>query len=334
MQQRAEPEVVGTNRHRRRSWVRLVVYMLIVVVLLAAIVIGGIGWYASGRAIHPAQNAYDWSLKDYPNLNPESVTFPTRDGIVLAGRFFPGSSKTTIILSHGYGDDQDQMIPWANFLNRAGFSVFTYDMRERGQSGGDAVTLGAKEQIDLVSAVDYLVTRPDVDKDRIGALGVSLGASVTILAAARDPRIAAIVDDSGFAAASNVISTSFEKFLHFPAFPFAPVTVKFAEWRTGVSVGQVQPDKVIGTISPRPIFIIHGTADDIVPPENSERNYAAAKQPKQIWWVPGAGHVQARTLDPNDYDSRVVQFFRQSLEVSIASETPQPQPVSAQPGRG
>jgi len=306
------------ERGRHRSWLRTVGMIVLILLLLVVILLGGVGWYASGRAIHPKQNVYDWSMSDYPNLKPEPVTFKTRDGVTLAGRFFPGSSKTTIILSHGYGDDQDQMIPWADFLNRAGFSVFTYDMRERGQSGGDAVTLGAKEQTDLVSAVDYLVTRPDVDADRIGALGVSLGASVTILGAARDTRIRAVVDDSGFSAASNVIATSFQKFLHVPAFPFAPITVKIAEWRAGADVNHVQPVKVIGSISPRPIFIIHGTADTLVPPQNSERNFAAARQPKEIWWVPGAGHVEARTLDPNDYQLRVIQFFHQSLDVSVA----------------
>lgn len=308
--------------------------MILVLVLLVAVVVGGVSWYASGRAIHPSQNVYTWSLSDYPNLKPDDVTFPTRDGLTLAGRFFPGSTKTTIILSHGYGDDQDQMIPWADFLNRAGFSVFTYDMRSRGQSAGSVVTLGAKEQIDLISAVDYLVTRPDVDPTRIGALGVSLGGSVTILAAAKDKRIAAIVDDSGFSAASNVIATSFQKFLGIPAFPFAPVTIQFAEWRTGASVNQVRPVNVIGSISPRPIFIIHGTADTLVPPKNSEQNFAAAKQPKEIWWVPGAEHAGARTLDPAEYELRVIQFFHQSLDVSIASENTQHHSVSSMSSRG
>ncbi len=329
MRDSAPPEVVDeVHPERRRSWVRLGGYMIVVLVVLAAMIIGGVGWYASSKAIHPGQNAYTWSLTDYPNLKPDPVTFKTRDGVSLAGRFFPGTSRTTIILSHGYGDDQDQMIPWADFLNRAGFSVFTYDMRERGQSGGTAVTLGAREQTDLVSAVDYLVTRNDVDPNRIGALGVSLGGSVTILAAAEDPRIRAIVDDSGFSSASNVISTSFEKFLHIPAFPFAPVTVKIAEWRTSTNVNHVRPVDVIGKISPRPIFIIHGTADTVVPPDNSERNFAAANQPKQIWWVAGAGHVEARTLDTSEYELRVVQFFRQSLDVSIASGKTKRQPVS------
>ena len=288
--------------------------MIVLVVLLPVVaVLVGVGWYASGRAIHPKQNAYDWTLSDYPALVPTSVRFKTRDGVTLAGRFFPGKSRSTIILSHGYGDSQDQMLLWADFLHAAGFSVFTYDMRSRGESGGDAVTLGAREQFDLISVVDYLVTRPDVEPKKIGALGVSLGGSVTILAAAQDARIAALVDDSGFSDAANVVSTSFRTFLHIPAFPFAPVTIRFAQWRMGANMNEVRPVAHIGAISPRPLLIIHGLDDTAVPPDNSTRNYAAAGEPKEIWWVPGAKHVRAFDLEPGEYKQRVTQFFIDSL---------------------
>lgn len=286
--------------------------MLIILPLLV-VVLGVVGWYASGRAIHPRQNTYDWTLSDYPALKPTSVRFKTRDGVTIAGRFFPGSSNATIILSHGYGDSQDEMLPWADFLHTAGFSIFTYDMRSRGDSSGDAVTLGAREQFDLISVVDYLVTRPDVDATKIGALGVSLGGSVTILAAAQDPRIAAVVDDSGFSDAANVVSTSFRVFLHIPAFPFAPVTIRFAQWRMGANMNDVRPVAHIGSISPRPILIIHGLDDTGVPPNNSERNYAAAGEPKTIWWVPGAEHARAFEVDPDNYKRRITQFFKRAL---------------------
>ncbi|HVX29853.1 MAG TPA: alpha/beta hydrolase [Nitrolancea sp.] len=287
--------------------------ILLVFLLPVAVVLVGVGWYASGRAIHPKQNAYDWTLRDYPALKSTIVRFKTCDGFTLAGRFFPGASRSTIILSHGYGDNQDQMLPWADFLHAAGFSIFTYDMRSRGGSGGDAVTLGAREQHDLVAAVDYLATRPDVDRERIGALGVSLGGSVSILAAAQDARIAALVDDSGFSDAANVVSTSFQTFLHIPAFPFAPLTIRFAQWRMGANMNDVRPVAHIGTISPRPILIIHGLSDSAVPPDNSERNYAAAGEPKEIWWVPDADHVRAFEVDPDEYKRRVTGFFVKSL---------------------
>jgi uncharacterized protein len=292
---------------------RIVAVLCALVLVLALAVVGAVGWIGSERAIHPGTATYTWRLADYPNLRPQNVTFISRTGIKIAARFFPGRSHATIILSHGYGDNQNEMLPWANFLNRAGYSVLTYDMRGRGRSGGDAVTLGALEQYDLISAVDYLTSRRDVDRARIGALGVSLGGATTILAAAQDRGIKAVVDDSGFADAPTVIANGFTYFIHLPAFPFALISVKLAEWRAGVDVEKVRPVDKIGLISPRPIFIIDGLADKVVLPINSARTFAAAKEPKQIWRVQGAGHAQSRVVAGSLYVRRVVAFFRRYL---------------------
>jgi len=312
MAQRAQLQ--PTDAPQGRSWLRRACYVLLAVVLLAAVIVGSVAWYGADQAIHPKQNSYTWKLSDFPNLKAEPVTVRTTDGVSLAGRFFPGGSKATIVLSHGYGGDQDQMIPYADFLNRAGYSVLTYDMRQRGQSGGDAVTFGAAEQNDLVSVVDYLSARPDVDPNRIGALGISMGGATTVLAAAKDPRIKVVVEDSGYSDVANVIATSFESFVPIPAFPFAPVTVKIVEWRTGYKVNDIRPVDVVSRISPRPIFIIHGTADKDVRPPNGQRLFDAALNPRQIWWAQGAHHVEARALYPAEYAQRVVQFFNQWLK--------------------
>jgi fermentation-respiration switch protein FrsA (DUF1100 family) len=272
-----------------------------------------VGWIGSERAIHRAPTTYSWSLADYPDLHPEAVTIQSRTGIAIAGRFFPGSSWTTIILSHGYGDNQEQMLPWANFLHQAGYSIFTYDMRNRGASGGDAITVGALEQEDLLSVIDYVAARPDIDPNKIGAMGVSLGGVTTILAAARDQRIKAVVDDCGFTDITSVLETAFDYFLHLPPYPFAPISVKIAELRTGQQISKVRAVDVVGQISPRPIFIIHGLDDPAVPPSHSERMYAAAGQPKQVWFVPGAKHNGSRQVAGAEYEQRVVAFFRQSL---------------------
>jgi uncharacterized protein len=106
---------------------------------------------------------------------------------------------------------------------------------------------------------------------------------------------------------------SFTHFIGLPAFPFAPITVQIAEWRAGVDINAVRPVDVIGTISPRPVLIIHGLADPLVPPSNSVRNYAAAQQPKEKWWVPRAGHTQSRAVAGAAYTRHVVAFFRRYL---------------------
>jgi uncharacterized protein len=297
---------------RRVSSLRILIASAAVVALLLAGV-GGVGWIASERAIHPAARHYEKDLRDFPSLHPREVSFESRTHVRIASRFFPGEGRATVVLSHGYGDNQVQMLPYADFLVRQGFSVFTYDMRNRGRSGGDAVTLGAREVDDLMSAVDYLGTQPEVDPNRIGAMGLSLGASTTILAAANDSRIKAVLDDSGFSDAPAAISSSFEHFIGLPPFPFAPVTLAIVRLRTGINVSAIRPVDAIARISPRPLLIVHCMDDKVLPPDNSERNFAAAKEPKQIWRIPTGGHVDGLTVAGREYERRVGQFFAESL---------------------
>jgi fermentation-respiration switch protein FrsA (DUF1100 family) len=276
-------------------------------------VLGVVGWIGSERAIHPAAKVFSSRLADFPDLHPQEAVIHSRTGVPIAATFFAGARRATVVLSHGYGDNQAPMLPYAAFLHQAGFSVLIYDMRNRGRSGGDAVTLGALEPLDLLSVIDYVAQRSDVDAGRIGALGVSLGGSTTLLAAARDTRIRAVVDDSGFSDAPAVIDSSFEHFIGLPAFPFGPLTTAIASWRIGINVGHIRPVDEVARISPRPLLIIHCLGDTVVPPPNSERIFAAAGNPKQFWKIPAGGHADGHKVARQEYERRVSEFFEQTL---------------------
>jgi uncharacterized protein len=275
--------------------------------------LGAIGWVGAERALHPEYGRYEWSLATFPDLHPEHIQVRGADNILLDGRFFPGTHPSLVILASGYGDTQDQMLSIAEFLHQAGFSVLTYNARARAPSGGKYVTLGALEQLDLISLVNYAAMRSDIDANRMGILGISMGGATAVLAAAKDKRLRAVVDDSGFSDAPHVIAAAFEHFVHLPAFPFAPIAVGIADLRAGIDVSRVRPVDVIAGISPRPVLIIHEQGDTVVPVENSLRNFAAAQQPKQLWLVPGSGHGQAQTVAKSEYASKVTDFFEQAL---------------------
>ncbi len=282
-------------------------------VLLSLAAFGVVGWIGSERALRPGYPHYKWNLGMFPDLRPEPIRATASDKIALSGRLFRGNGTSLIILMSGYGDTQDQMLPIAEFLHQAGFGVLTYDSRGRTPSGGKYVTLGVLEQGDLISMVDYAMERPEIDAKRIGVLGISMGGSVAILAAAKDQRIRAVVDDSGFSDAPRVIAASFEHFVHLPAFPFAPLTIVIADLRAGINVTGVRPVDVIAEISPRPLLVIHETADSVVPTDNSLRNYAAARSPKELWLVPGNQHGNAHTIAKAEYETRVTRFFDDAL---------------------
>lgn len=287
---------------------------LLVVLPIAGALIG-LGWDASSRALHPRPATYPWQHSDYPMLHSEDVVVESSTGARLTGRFFKGQTETTIVLLHGYGGNQDEMLPTANHLHEGGYSVFTYDQRGSGASTGE-VTFGAREQDDLISVVDYLVSRPDVDREQLGALGFSMGGATTLLTAAREPRITAVVADSAWSDVRHWLRPSVgDVFLH-PRDPFTALSLKLAELRTGIDLDDLRPAEVIDRVSPRPILLIHGGRDEIIVPAEAERNLAAAGEPKRLVLVPGAGHGDTIAPGEPSTEADVRAFFDRALDKS------------------
>jgi uncharacterized protein len=283
-----------------------------VVLILMVLAFFGLGWEASGRAIHPGQVAYAWEPADFPDLAARDVVVESSTGATLAGRLFEGRTKATIILLHGYGGSQDEMLPAADRLHEAGYTVFTYDQRGCGRSNGE-VTFGAREQEDLVSVVDYLGSRPEVDMDKLGAFGFSMGGATALMTAARERRIKAIVADSAWSDVRRWLRPSVGAAFTHPRDRFNALSLKLAELRTGIDLDDLRPVEVVDSLSPRPILLIHGTADDVVVPGESERNYGAAKDPKELVLVPGAGHGDTIAPGGASTDERVAEFFDRAL---------------------
>lgn len=299
----------------RRHW-RLLAGAVTAVVFLLIVAVGVVGWIGSERAIHPARKVEAHALGEYQFAAiTENVRFPSGDGTPLAGWFIPGAGAAapTVVLLHGYGNSRAQLLPDADFLHAAGYNVLMFDMRGRGESGGGAVTAGAREPNDVEGAVTYLLTRSDIDPGRIALEGVSLGASAGIIEMGRDQRVAAIVAEAPFSDLSGVIKKSFTHFVSLPSFPFAQVTTWIVERRLGVSADDVRPIDSIRAIGQRPVFIIQDQNDDLMPPRSGERIYDLAPGPKELWLIDGAGHADGLKTEPAEYPRRVLAFYETYL---------------------
>ena len=207
------------------------------------------------------------------------------------------------------------MLTDANYLYQDGFSVLLFDFRYRGKSEGDAQTLGAKEAWDIESAMEYLKTRPGVNPDRIGVQGNSMGAAAAILAVAETPEIKGLIAEIPFSSINGILRHTFEKEFGLPSFPFALVTKWISEFRLGVDLDSVSPVEVIGKISPRPVFLIDDSEDDMFPSDSVEVLYKAAKEPKVLWQVPGAPHGKGWETAPDEYERRVLAFWQDTLGI-------------------
>lgn len=290
---------------------------------LAGLVFGGFPLLAARRIIYPnwSDEYYRATLgnleMDLP-VQPEYVVFEGRDGKPLGGWFVPAPHEVArpwpvVLLAYGYGGFKEQMAGYAKSIHEGGFATFLFDMAGSGLRKGEPVTFGYRERWQVMDAADYLRSRDDVDSTRIGALGVSMGGASTLLAAAEDHGIKAVVADSSYADLFGMVRPGISAFISPRALFLAPLIVRCAETMLGMKSGEVRPDEAAARLGDRPLLVIHGDCDSLTDPHSAHRLYEAATGPKELWVVPECGHAYAPILAPDEYKRRVNDFFQRYL---------------------
>lgn len=245
-----------------------------------------------------------WEL----GIEYEDVAFETDDGLKLSGWWLGRKdAKRTIISLAGHNSARQHVLGISSALHRAGANVLLFDNRGRGTSEGDKISLGHYERLDAAAAVEYATRR--VPNLPLGMMGFSMGAAVALMAAAADDRIKAVVADSPFASQAKLITYHLRSHVG----PLAPAIFRLAKGALHYDIHEVEPGKDIGKISPRPVMLIHGELDAVTDPEDSIAMHKAAGEPKELWIVEGAGHVDSYFLDREEYSRRVGAFFEKHL---------------------
>ncbi len=302
----------GSTASPSARWLRMTATALGLSGATAAVMSGMAGMILYRAARHRGV----WGSGEPPESVVEDVEFSSTDGVHIRGWFLSadsGAPAPTLVMCHGVWTGRRECLPLGLTMRERGYNVLLFDFRAHGLSEGQYITVGHHEMYDVLGAVDYLQTRPDVDAQRIGIVGFSMGAASAIRAAAANPAIRAVVADSAYAAFVDAVRSSFRQVVHFPHYPFGPMALRMAKWLMRVDPQQLRPLDSIGLIAPRPVFIIHGEDDDIVPVRHASLLFKAAGEPKQLWVAPGAHHVGARDLYPDEYANRVDAFLRDAL---------------------
>jgi pimeloyl-ACP methyl ester carboxylesterase len=248
-----------------------------------------------------------------PDVSVEDVYFPSRDGTRLHGLYMAGRPGCPVLLlCHGYFKSVAEPFELACELNRLGYQVLLIDFRACGLSDGRFTTLGYREVLDLLGAVDYLRTR--LGDLPIGVVGISMGAVAVIMAAAECPDIEALVVDSAYADLESAIGKKLADYLRLPFLvPLGWVSIRMGEWISQGKVAAVRAVDYVGSLAPRPLLIIYGELDDYLPSDHPQRLFGAANEPKELWLAPGSGHAMARLDHPQEYVQRVQAFFGRYL---------------------
>ncbi len=290
-----------------------------IVVVLVVVIYGFISYLIASGVTKADRKAQENHPSSY-ELQFEDVGFVSRKGDVrLSGWYMPGETqRPTIIFVHGIGGIRsgDKAVDLASRLVDQGFSVLMFDLRGHGSSEGDQVSGGYFEQQNLLGAFDFLVKR-GIPAERIGVIGFSMGASTSILGVAEEPAIRAVVADSPYANASDLIAQETARKTIFPQWIvpiFLPTSKLLANLLYDIDIGSLVPEKAV-TRLPYPILVIHGIADARIPFDHGVRIHKAAHQKSSIWLVPEVGHVDAFLTFPEEYVERLVNYFDERLGV-------------------
>ena len=214
---------------------------------------------------------------------------------------------------HGYKADRREMLEEAQMLARHGYGVLLTTVRAHDRSDGKLISIGFREMQDLDAWYQFLLARPEVDPEKIGLLGNSMGGSLVIQYAAQNDRIGAVVAHSAPSSLDDVVGTSITHFTGLPAFPFAPAIVFWAEREVGVDSAEISAKRWIGEISPRPILLLHGGAETVISVDSGQLLYEAAGEPKELWFEPALDHTDFDIELPEQYEARVVGFYDRYL---------------------
>ena len=285
-------------------------------VVIAVLLLLGAGMaftgYAGSKLTEPATR----SIGAPPAaLDAGTVVIPSASGSLIHGwlsRSSPGSGA--VLLLHGVRANRTDMIPRALFLHRLGYSVLLIDLQAHGESPGRWITFGDLESRDVTAAVEYL--RATFPRERVGIVGVSLGAAATVLAE-KPLHASAIVLESMYPTIQQAVVDRLT--LHLGAWGayLARPLIAAVAWRTDVNPQRLRPIDRIGTLG-APLLMIHGTLDQHTPVDEAQSLFAAAAEPKTLWLVEGAAHVDLHRYTKEEYERRVSEFLRENLSLEIA----------------
>jgi uncharacterized protein len=270
-------------------------------VLLTVLVPVGLGYVTThtGRAVVPPNHL---------GVPYEDVKFTTSDGLELEGWYVPSKNGAAVIAFPGRNGPQAK----TRMLARHGYGVLLFDRRGEGKSEGEPNSWGWGGEADIKAAIAYLQRRPDVDPDRIGGIGLSVGGEMMIEAAAETDELAAVVSDG--AGPRSTYEDMDQDDAAVAKWTLGLAMSAFKTAAVAVSSNQAPPAnlKDLAAMVEQPMLLI--AAPNAPHGEKLNRGYhAAAGENSTLWEIPESGHVGGLEARPVEYERRVVGFFDRAL---------------------
>jgi uncharacterized protein len=292
-------------RVRRVIMLALGAILLCAVLLIAAVIAVGLLLSAPTPAIVGA------APTDIPI---ESVSIASDSGATLRGWFVPGQPGVgAVVLLHGVHANRLAMLRRARLFHAEGFAVLLFDFQAHGESTGARITFGHREGQDAAAAIAYVRAR--LPNERVGAIGSSLGGAAALLGPA-PLDVDALVLESVYSDITAAIENRIIAVLGPIGAIVAPPTTALFKLVLppflGVSAADLRPIDRIGQVR-APILVAGGILDDRTSIVETRMMFAHANEPKQLWVVASARHVDLEGFAPAEYRNHVLAFMIETL---------------------
>lgn len=253
------------------------------------------------------------TLRLPPGIAATSISFPSPSGSTIHGwltRGRPGGGA--VLLLHGVGASRLEMLGRTRFLSAAGYTVLAIDFRAHGESPGGETTYGGLESRDARAALAFL--RTAAPGERVGIIGISMGGAAALLGSSPLP-VDALVLESVYPTIDDAVRDRARAWLGPAGALLVPLAMRWLFPREGVTASELRPIDRIGN-QRAPVFVLAGTADRYTTPCESRALFAQAHEPKDLWMVERAGHVDLHAFAPSEYERRVGAFLAQHLRAA------------------
>ncbi len=219
------------------------------------------------------------------------------------------TSNKCVLLLHGVRSNKLSMVNRAEFLNQLGYSTLLIDLQAHGETPGDDITFGLKESDNVKSAIDFLKSKKC---QKIGAIGVSLGGA-SILLGNKPANLDAVILEAVYPSIDQAVINRIEQRLGaFAANLLAPTLYYQIPLRQNISLNSLKPINAISTLK-APVLIIGGSEDQHTRIEETKNLFATANEPKNLWIINQAAHVDFHSFAKDQYEARISDFFSRYL---------------------
>jgi alpha/beta superfamily hydrolase len=287
----------------RGYWLRLL--RLFVVALAAALILlpMGLGAAMMWGLTHPLCN-HGGSPAQF-GLPYEDITFPSTHNITQQGYFMAGRGGAAVIIPPAYGNGRGGDLHYAAILNRAGFSVITFNGRVCTSYGRSS--MGYVEVEDVEAAYRYLLMRADVDANRVTLHGFSSAGATSLMAMAQMPQLLGASAEGNYVDMREAMGT-YQAASYFDALFVwsASLTYRLV---IGEDISVLSPINAAEAIGARPLLLIYGSNDGAVSSAPRLRDAASAGgADAELWIIEGAGHGQYIAVAGAEFERRLVTF--------------------------